>query len=78
MIRRSLQLLITFHTTTDAMAMEQRCRSEGLPGRLIPVPGFITADCGLAWCAPPESETILTELLRREGLPFQAIHLCQI
>ena len=78
MIRRSMQLLITFHTTTGAMAMEQLCRSEGLPGRLIPVPGFITADCGLAWCAPPESEAALTELMRRNDLPFQAIHQCLI
>ena len=78
MIHRSLRLLITFHTTTDAMAMEQLCRSKGAPGRLIPVPGFITADCGLAWCAAPEDEPLLTDLLCREAIPFQALHQCLI
>ena len=49
MIARKMHLLITFHTTAGAMAMEKRCRAAGLAGRLIPVPREITADCGLAW-----------------------------
>lgn len=41
--------IITFHTTTEAMAMEKQCGCRGIPGRLIPVPREITAGCGLAW-----------------------------
>ena len=48
MIEKKRWLLITFHTTSEAMAMEQRCQEAGLAGRLIPVPRTITADCGLA------------------------------
>ena len=51
MIEKKRWLLITFHTTSEAMAMEQRCQEAGLAGRLIPVPRTITADCGLAWRA---------------------------
>lgn len=53
MIARKMHLLITFHTTAGAMAMEKRCRAAGLAGRLIPVPREITADCGLAWRGEP-------------------------
>ena len=53
MIAGKMHLLITFHTTAGAMAMEKRCRAAGLAGRLIPVPREITADCGLAWRGEP-------------------------
>ncbi|MEG0368785.1 MAG: DUF3343 domain-containing protein, partial [Hungatella sp.] len=48
------RLVITFHTTTEAMAAEQAFRLAGIPGRLIPVPRQISAGCGLAWSAPAE------------------------
>ena len=38
MREKKLWLIITFHTTTAAMAMESLCTEKGLPGRLIPVP----------------------------------------
>ena len=45
-------VVFTFHTTAAAMAMEKLCEQRSLPGRLIPAPRSITADCGIAWCAP--------------------------
>ena len=38
MREKKLWLVITFHTTAAAIAMEKLCRAKGLPGRLIPVP----------------------------------------
>ena len=52
MREKKLWLIITFHTTTAAMAMESLCTEKGLPGRLIPVPREITAGCGMSWRAP--------------------------
>lgn len=46
MREKKLWLVITFHTTAAAIAMEKLCRAKGLPGRLIPVPRELTADCG--------------------------------
>lgn len=46
-------LVITFPTTTAALQWERRCQALGIPGRMIPVPVTITADCGLAWAMPP-------------------------
>lgn len=60
---RSLRLIVTFPTTTAAIAMEKLCREQGLPGRLIPVPRAISASCGMAWCAPTEAR----EALERTG-----------
>ena len=62
MIEKKRWLLITFHTTSEAMAMEQRCQEAGLAGRLIPVPRTITADCGLAWAMPPADRGRLEEV----------------
>ena len=78
MIRRTEKLVITFYTTTDAMAMEQLCKACNAPGRIIPVPGSITADCGLAWCAGVESEEFLRQLLTREGLAAQGFYRCLV
>ena len=52
MREKKLWLIITFHTTTAAMAMEAMCAAKNLPGRLIPVPREITAGCGMSWRAP--------------------------
>lgn len=41
--------MITFHTTAEAMAMEEYCSRQAVRGRLIPVPREISAGCGIAW-----------------------------
>ena len=38
--------ILTFHTTTAAMAMEDYCHEQKIPGRLIPLPQEISAGCG--------------------------------
>lgn len=78
MIKREEKLVITFHTTTDAMAMERLCREENAEGRIIPLPGSISADCGLGWCAPVGSKEGLVQLMERHGLRCQGIHICKV
>lgn len=72
------KLLITFHTTADAMAMEQICKEQNAAGRLIPVPRQISAGCGLAWCAEPENREELKALMKRAGIWEQEIQECLI
>lgn len=43
MRKKEERFVVTFATTTGAMAMERACQAAGLPGRLIPVPRSITA-----------------------------------
>ena len=68
MREKTLKLIVTFHTTTGAMAMEALCKEKEVAGRLIPVPRAITAGCGLSWCAPLECRAEIEDLTRENGL----------
>ena len=78
MIKKEMKLIITFHTTTEAMAMEKVCKENGADGRLIPVPRSISAGCGLAWCAKLESEEALRKLMQEKGIVPQAVQECLV
>ncbi len=78
MIKKELKLVITFHTTTEAMAMEKACKESGADGRIIPVPRSISAGCVLAWCAKPESIDSLKELMEKQGIIPQEIQECLV
>mgnify|MGYP000113870549 CR=1 FL=1 len=47
MREKVLTTVVTFGTTTQAIAMERECKKAGFEGRLIPVPREISASCGL-------------------------------
>ena len=74
MREKSWKLVITFPSTTAAMAMEQACREAGAPGRLIPVPQALSAGCGMAWMAPPEAQEALERLARSRQIPTERCH----
>ena len=66
--------VVSFPTTSAAMAMEAACRAAGLPGRLIPLPRSISAACGLCWAGPPENREALEDLVVKEHLPVDGIY----
>ena len=68
------KLIITFPTTVAAMAMEDACREDDAPGRLIPVPTQISAGCGMCWCAEPDDEEACLSVISTHNLVFQEIH----
>lgn len=78
MIRKENKLVITFRTTAQAMAMERCCKENGAPGRLIPVPRAISAGCGLAWAANPESKEVLVTLMEQHRITPEAVQNCMI
>ena len=78
MLKKREMLVITFYTTTAAMAMEKLCKEWGADGRIIPVPGSISADCGLAWFAKNESEDALLDLMVRHDITPQGIYHCLV
>lgn len=78
MRKKERKLLVTFHTTTDAMAFEQVCKERNVPGRLIPVPREITAGCGMAWCAELAMRDAVVFLIKEIGLKEEAIHECMV
>lgn len=74
MRQKQPRLILSFHTTAEAIATEIACRRLGLEGRLISVPRSVTSDCGLAWSAPPELEEQLREALTECGVEPAGFH----
>ncbi len=64
-------MVVTFHTTAQAIAAERLFKEQGIAGRLIPVPRQISAGCGLAWSSPAGSGEELCERLTEAGIAWQ-------
>ena len=71
---KELRCVITFPTTTAAMAMERAAKHQGLSGRLIPVPRSITAGCGVCWSAPMEGREALENAVMDHHLEISGIY----
>lgn len=74
MRQKEEKCIVTFRTTTSAMAMERACKENGVPGRLIPVPRTITAGCGMCWAAPKEVRGLVEELVMEQHLDVDGIY----
>ena len=74
MRKKELKLVVTFHTTADAMAMEKTCKEHEVNGRLIPVPRAISAGCGLAWCADIEEKQRFEALIPQAPFAVEGIY----
>jgi len=68
---KELRVVVTFHTTAQAIAAERLFKERGIAGRLIPVPRQISAGCGLAWSAPAGSREELCGHLSEAGIAWQ-------
>lgn len=78
MKKKELKLVVTFHTTADAMAMEKACKEQEVPGRIIPVPRAISAGCGLAWCAELSDREQIMAMMKKTGIEEEEIHECLV
>ena len=78
MRKKELKLVVTFHTTADAMAMEKACKEYQVPGRIIPVPRAISAGCGLSWCAALEEREQIVVMMRKAGIEEEEMHECMV
>ena len=74
MRKKTKPLVITFSTTTAAMAMEKRAQEMGIFGRLIPLPSEISAGCGLSWKTKPEEKEKMLVFLEEEKLKWEAMY----
>ncbi len=78
MRKKELKLVITFHTTADAMAMEKACKEQQMPGRIIPVPREISAGCGLSWCADLNDRDKITAMMKETDIEAEDICECMV
>lgn len=70
MREKKQRFVVTFHTTTEAMAMEKACLEGQVSGRLIPVPRQISAGCGLAWSAEVSWRKQVEDCIHSNDLKF--------
>lgn len=63
--------IITFHTTSAAMAMEKYCNENAIKGRLIPVPRQLSAGCGLAWRMEPADYEVSVKEIEKSGIEME-------
>ena len=78
MRKKELKLVVTFHTTADAMAMEKACKERSVPGRIIPGPRAISAGCGLSWCAELSDREEIVSMMKTVGIEEEEIHECMV
>ena len=73
MREKTAKVVVTFATTSDAMAMESAAREHGICGRIIPVPSDIDAGCGLAWCVDEAERAALEGALQAHALSHEGV-----
>ena len=71
---KTMKVLLTFPTTTQAMAMEKAAGEEQVPGRLIPVPVAISAGCGMAFSGPAAARKQLISLAKSREIEVEGVY----
>ena len=66
--------ILTFESTTQAMAAEKFCLEQNLPGRLRE----ITAGCGLSWKTAPEARDEVLTALKKAGYRWEAEYVLEL
>lgn len=69
MKEKTEKLVITFPTTTMAMKMDSLSTPD--QGRLIPLPGEISAGCGLSWSTDPTQEEDLLKFMEENSIEWE-------
>ena len=75
---RVFLLVAAFSVSTDAIEAEAYFQEHGIEGRMIPLPGSISAGCGLAWSASLEQRPILENLIQEQKIKVQGIYEIQL
>lgn len=68
------KLIITFNTTTEALAFEAASQKSKISGKLIPVPRVFSAGCGLAWLGEIPERRLIADLVKQQKLSFEDVH----
>ena len=74
MREKTPRVVVTFHTTAEAMATERLCRDKGIAGKLISAPRSLSADCGIAWSGPVGTRSVLEAALTAAAIEFAGVH----
>lgn len=74
MRKKVLKLIITFTDIQQALDCEKKCQEAGIGERLIPVPGQISAGCGLAWKAELVQKIELQSFFEEHHIEYEGFY----
>jgi len=66
--------VVTFFTTHAALRAEELVKRAGIPGRLIPAPRDLSADCTVALAFPPSREDRVRDLFAAHAVETSGFH----
>lgn len=69
-----LKLVVAFEETTNAIEAEQYFQEHEIEGRMIPLPGAISAGCGLAWAAPLKERELIEKQMQEGTVRAEGIY----
>ena len=73
MLEQKKSLIVTYFSSTEAIATEKLCSKAGIGGRIITTPRHITADCGMSYSIGIEQKDKLEKLLKDEKIKYDKI-----
>lgn len=73
MLKKKLKLIVTFYTTSDAMATEKACKENNIEGSLISAPRELSADCGIAFATGVENKEVMEKLLQDKKIEYEKL-----
>jgi len=68
------ECVATFHTTYEGMRAARLLQEQGVAARLIPVPRWLSADCGIALTFPASGEPRVRALFEEAGIEAGGYH----
>ena len=74
MREKHLCVVVTFHTTAEAMATELACKEHHITGKLISAPRALSADCGIAWCGSIDTRADLDRMFGTSKIEIAGIY----
>lgn len=63
-------ILITFHTTSEALKFEEICP---FPGKLVPLPAKVKSGCGWAWLSDVSLKYELLDFIQEINGQYETI-----
>ena len=71
MLKKELKLIITFYTSSAAMATEKYCKENAIEGKLISAPRNLSSDCGISYATDVGNREKIEKLLKEKKIEFE-------
>ena len=71
MLSKQKKLVVTFFTSSAAMATEKLCKEKNIDGQLISAPRELSSDCGISFATSVENKDRLEKALSDKKIEYE-------